>query len=101
MTNLAQLKKAVELLTLKEAVVAPKNFEEARQRKFHFWETQPVPKFGRDLGSFSHFLWKYFLMYSFILTLDLKKKKNPFEFFAFLLLTYGFLKFFVCLRPVS
>ncbi|KAL8560348.1 Glycylpeptide N-tetradecanoyltransferase 2 [Nucella lapillus] len=44
-TNLAQLKKAVELLTQKEAAMAPKNLEEAKQRKFHFWETQPVPKF--------------------------------------------------------
>ncbi|XP_076460540.1 glycylpeptide N-tetradecanoyltransferase 2-like [Babylonia areolata] len=44
-TNLAQLKKAVELLTLKEAAVVPRNLEEAKQRKFHFWETQPVPKF--------------------------------------------------------
>ena len=52
LTNLAQLKKAVELLSLKETVVAPKNLEEARQRKFHFWETQPVPRFGRRLRSF-------------------------------------------------
>ncbi|KAL8609407.1 Glycylpeptide N-tetradecanoyltransferase 2 [Nucella lapillus] len=43
--NLAQLKKAVELLTMKEAAVVPRNLEEAKQRKFHFWETQPVPKF--------------------------------------------------------
>lgn len=73
MTNLAQLKKAVEMLTLKEAVVAPKNFEEARQRKFHFWETQPVPKFGRDLGSFSL---EIFVDLQCYVDFGLKKKKE-------------------------
>ncbi|XP_025093637.1 glycylpeptide N-tetradecanoyltransferase 1-like isoform X3 [Pomacea canaliculata] len=42
-SNLAQIQKAVELLSLQPS--APKSLEEAKKKKFHFWETQPVPRF--------------------------------------------------------
>ncbi|XP_071102854.1 glycylpeptide N-tetradecanoyltransferase 2-like [Haliotis cracherodii] len=47
MAGLQQIQKAVEFLTLQQG--APKSIEEAKKKKFHFWETQPVPKFDEKI----------------------------------------------------
>ncbi|XP_041366435.1 glycylpeptide N-tetradecanoyltransferase 2-like [Gigantopelta aegis] len=45
--GIQQIQKAVELLTLQQG--APKSLEEAKKKKFLFWETQPVPKFDEKI----------------------------------------------------
>ena len=43
--HLSQIQNALEMLALPQA--APKNMDDAKKKKFQFWETQPVPKFGK------------------------------------------------------
>lgn len=45
--NMKDLRKTMELLQLKEPKTAARTAEEARQRKYEFWDTQPVPKLGK------------------------------------------------------
>ncbi|CAG5120226.1 unnamed protein product [Candidula unifasciata] len=47
LSNLAQIQTALEKLSLPQA--APKSFDEAKKKKYQFWETQPVPKFDEDV----------------------------------------------------
>ncbi|XP_005089639.1 glycylpeptide N-tetradecanoyltransferase 2 [Aplysia californica] len=44
--HLSQIQNALEMLAMPQA--APKSMDEAKKKKFQFWETQPVPKFGTD-----------------------------------------------------
>ncbi|BFZ01130.1 hypothetical protein BsWGS_04169 [Bradybaena similaris] len=45
--KLNTLHSALEKLSLSQG--APKNIEEAKRKKYQFWETQPVPKFDEDI----------------------------------------------------
>ena len=45
MKTLRQIQRAVEQMMVGDKPARTKN--EARQRKYHFWDTQPVPKIGR------------------------------------------------------
>lgn len=46
MSNMTQIQNAFEMLAMSPNTNAPKSMEEAKKKKFQFWETQPVPKFG-------------------------------------------------------
>jgi len=46
--HLSQIQNALEMLALPQA--APKNMDDAKKKKFQFWETQPVPKFDEDIN---------------------------------------------------
>ena len=48
LANLTQIQSALELLTMPQGA-APKSIDEAKKKKYQFWETQPVPKFGKYL----------------------------------------------------
>lgn len=39
-----EIQKALHLFSLGQS--APKNIQEAHGHKYHFWDTQPVPKIG-------------------------------------------------------
>lgn len=45
LANLTHIQNALELLSLPQGA-APKSLDEAKKKKYQFWETQPVPKFG-------------------------------------------------------
>ncbi|GFO46427.1 glycylpeptide n-tetradecanoyltransferase [Plakobranchus ocellatus] len=48
LANLTQIQSALELLTMPQGA-APKSIDEAKKKKYQFWETQPVPKFDEDI----------------------------------------------------
>ena len=43
-----EIQKVVELLKLNQPT--PKSMDEARQKHYQFWDTQPVPKLGNILS---------------------------------------------------
>ncbi|CAL1528474.1 unnamed protein product [Lymnaea stagnalis] len=48
LANLTQIQNALELLSMPQSA-APKSLDEAKKKKYQFWETQPVPKFDEDI----------------------------------------------------
>ncbi|XP_059173165.1 glycylpeptide N-tetradecanoyltransferase 2-like [Physella acuta] len=48
LANLTHIQNALELLSLPQGA-APKSLDEAKKKKYQFWETQPVPKFDEDI----------------------------------------------------
>ncbi|RWS25182.1 glycylpeptide N-tetradecanoyltransferase 2-like protein [Leptotrombidium deliense] len=49
LNNLQEIKKAVKMMSLVSGV-APKSPQEALKKKYHFWETQPVPKLDENVN---------------------------------------------------
>ncbi|KAH9520312.1 Glycylpeptide N-tetradecanoyltransferase 2 [Bulinus truncatus] len=47
LANITQIQNALELLAMPQGA-APKSLDEAKKKKYQFWETQPVPKFGDE-----------------------------------------------------
>ena len=52
MKTLRQIQRAMEQLMVGDKPARTKT--EAKQRKYHFWDTQPVPKIGREIGPILH-----------------------------------------------
>lgn len=52
--KLQEIQKAIELFSVGQGPA--KTMEEATRRSYQFWDTQPVPKLGKTLSSFSSVL---------------------------------------------
>jgi len=55
LSQLQKLQKAMELLKL-QGQATPRTMDDAKHKKYQFWDTQPVPKLGESVTSGTHSL---------------------------------------------